>query len=52
MVALLMLSCSTGTLDALYLITLGGKIPGGRTRRMVWEMAVTWAIASSTFTFG
>ena len=38
-----------GTEEASYLMMKGGKEPGGRTRRMVWTMAVTWATASSIF---
>ncbi len=33
-------------------MTNGGKLPGGSVRRIVCTIAVTWASASSTFTFG
>jgi hypothetical protein len=42
----------TGTLEALYWMISGGVAPGGMTRRIVWDTAVTWARAASTFTFG
>ncbi len=41
-----------GTLDASKDTTFGGKVPGGRGRRMVCDKAVICAIASSTFTVG
>lgn len=42
----------TGTLAALYCRMKGGTAPGGMTRRMVCDTAVTWASAASTFTLG
>src|ERR1700677_2206826 len=45
-------SWSTGTLEALYWMTDGGVVPGGRERNCTWLMAVTWATASPTFTLG
>ena len=41
-----------GTLDASYFRMLGGKVPGGSTRRMVCTTAVICDRASSTLTFG
>ena len=41
-----------GTLEASYLMMLGGKVPGGMGRSRVCEMAVIWASASSTLAFG
>ena len=41
-----------GTLEASYLMTLGGNIPGGRMRSMVCDDAVTCAIAISTLALG
>ena len=45
-------SCTMGTLLASYLRMLGGKVPGGSTRRMVCTTAVICETASSTFTLG
>jgi hypothetical protein len=45
-------SCRIGTLEASYLIMLGGVIPGGSGRRIACETAVIWASASSTLALG
>ena len=41
-----------GTLEASYLMMLGGVVPTGKGRSRVWEMAVTCASASSTLALG
>jgi hypothetical protein len=41
-----------GTLEASYLMMLGGVVPGGSGRSRVWAMAVIWASASSTLALG
>ena len=41
-----------GTDDASNLSTLGGKVPGGKMRSSVCEMAVTWESATATLALG
>ena len=41
-----------GTLEASYLMMLGGGVPGGKIRSSVCEMAVICDSATSTFAFG
>ena len=41
-----------GTLEASYLMMLGGVAPGGKMRSSVCAMAVTWASATSTLALG
>ena len=41
-----------GTLEASYLMMLGGSVPGGNARRSVWDTAVICARATSTFALG
>ena len=45
-------SCTTGMLDAEYLMTSGGDIPGGSWRSWVWPIATTWASAVWMLAFG
>jgi len=42
----------TGMLDAEYLITSGGEMPGGNCRSCVWPIATTCASAVWMFAFG
>ena len=43
---------TSGTLEASYLMMLGGVAPGGKIRSRVWAMAVIWARATSILAFG
>ena len=45
-------SCTTGMLEAEYLITSGGVIPGGSWRSWVCPIATTWASAVWMLAFG
>ena len=45
-------SCTTGMLDAEYLITSGGVMPGGSWRTCVCTAATVCAIADWMFAFG
>ena len=45
-------SCRMGTVEASYLMMLGGEVPGGKMRSMLCERAVTCASASSTLALG
>ena len=51
-VLLLRLSCTMGTLEALYCRMSGGVVPGGNWRNCVCETAVICATAMSIFTVG
>ena len=46
------LSWRIGTLEASYLMMLGGVVPGGNGRSSVCAMAVNCASATSTFALG
>src|SRR5258706_14161937 len=45
-------SCTTGMLEAEYLITSGGVMPGGSCRTCVCTAATVWAIADWMLTLG
>src|SRR3982750_1523684 len=45
-------SWTTGRVDAEYLITSGGVMPGGNCRTCVCSAATTWAMAVWMFAFG
>ncbi len=51
-VGLDMASCMTGMLEAEYLITSGGVMPGGSCRTWVCTEATTWAMAVWMFAVG
>ena len=45
-------SWMTGMADAEYLITSGGRIPGGSCRNCDCSVATTWAMAVGMLAFG
>ena len=45
-------SCTIGVVDAVYVMTSGGVVPGGRPRSTVWHAPVTCVIAMEMLTPG